>query len=202
MTFHKTVIQAGLILALSATLTAFNAHSAEIPAFGPIPFSAYDSDGNGLISAVEFDTVRGERMANQASQGRPMRGAANAPAFSEFDTNADGQLTAEELTAGQNAQMEKRPGMGMGPGGGMGMNRGRNMPVFADFDLNGNGKIDEDEFIEARGQRISERARQGYQMRNLGNMPSFAEIDINSDGEVDHAEFSAHQATHRQQMQQ
>jgi hypothetical protein len=45
-----------------------------------------------------------------------MRGAANAPAFSQFDTNSDGQLTEDEFVAGQQAQMEKRRSMGMGRG--------------------------------------------------------------------------------------
>jgi len=117
MTHHLSkTIPLGLVFALSASMVPIAAQSEEMPARGPIPFAVYDKDGNDLISEKEFYTVRGERMAKRAAEGRPMRGAANAPAFSQFDTNSDGQLTKDEFVAGQQAQMEKRRGMGMGRG--------------------------------------------------------------------------------------
>lgn len=85
-------------------------------------------------------------------------------------------------------------GQGAGPGMGRGMGMGRNMPTFADFDLNKDGKIIESEFNQARTQRISERAQQGYRMRNIGNAPSFQAIDRNGDGAISNAEFAVHQA--------
>ena len=85
-------------------------------------------------------------------------------------------------------------GMGMGQNQGMGKGMGRNRPAFSEYDLNGDGKITEKEFNEARSKRISERAQQGYQMRNLGNAPSFADIDANRDGEISVEEFAAHQS--------
>ncbi|TGO03324.1 hypothetical protein PN36_08665 [Candidatus Thiomargarita nelsonii] len=91
--------------------------------------------------------------------------------------------------------MQKRRGMGQGRG----MGRGRNMPIFSDFDLNGDGNIVENEFYQARNQRIAERAKQGYQMRNLGNAPSFADLDTNGNGKISAEEFTAHQIQHRQQ---
>ncbi|MCW8964576.1 MAG: hypothetical protein OQL16_12330, partial [Gammaproteobacteria bacterium] len=96
------------------------------------------------------------------------------------------------------------PGMGRGMGRGMGpgMGRGRNMPAFADFDLDGNGVIVEREFIDARNKRISERARQGYPMRNLANAPAFSDIDVNGDGAVSVDEFNRHQSQHRMQRMQ
>ena len=75
-----------------------------------------------------------------------------------------------------------------------------NMPSFADFDLNGDGFVEEQEFDEARAKRISERASQGYPMRNAGNAPPFSAIDSDGDGRVSPQEFSAHQAQHRRQM--
>jgi Ca2+-binding EF-hand superfamily protein len=194
------VIPLGLVIAFGTSIVPMTVQSEEIPARGPIPFAAYDKDGNNLISEEEFYAVRGERMAKRAAEGRLMRGAANAPAFSQFDTNSDGQLTADELTAGQQAQMQKRRGMGMGQGRGMG--RGRNMPVFSDFDLNGDGNIVEKEFYEARNRRIAERVKQGYQMRNLGNAPSFADLDTNGDGQISSEEFTVHQFQHRRQRTQ
>ncbi|MBN4063505.1 hypothetical protein JYT79_01855 [Cardiobacterium sp. AH-315-I02] len=195
---------ASSFIAFAIVFLPISAHSVSIPDRGPIPFSIYDKDGDGLISEKEFIEIRAERMSKRAAEGRPMRGAASAPSFPEFDTNKDGKLTSDELAAGQKVQMEKRRSMGMGQGRGMGkgMGMGKNMPAFSEYDLDGDGKILEKEFNEARSKRISERAQQGYQMRNLGNAPSFADIDINGNGQISTEEFTEHQAQRRQQRTQ
>lgn len=194
----KKTIPPGLIIAIAAVLLPVSVQSEELPVRGPIPFTAFDQDSSGFITEDEFNAAREKRMAALAADGRPMRGAASAPSFSAFDTNADGQLNPDELAAGQNAQMEKRRsmgyGMGQGQGMGNGMNMGRNMPEFSEFDLNGDGKILEDEFYQARNKRMSERAQQGYQMKNAGMAPPFSAVDTNGDGEVSAEEFSAHQS--------
>ena len=199
---NKTV-PLGLIIAIASVISPLSAQSEELPARGPIPFSAFDQDGSGYITQDEFDTVRAQRMAEKAADGRPMRGAADAPSFSEFDKNADGQLSQDELAAGQQAQMEKRRSMGsgmsqgQGRGMGKGMNKGMNMPAFSDCDLNGDGKILEEEFYQARNKRMSERAEQGYQMKNAAMAPPFSVVDANGDGEISAEEFAAHQAQMR-----
>ena len=204
MSIMKKLNYASPLIAFAIIFLPISAHSGAIPDRGPIPFAAYDKDGDGLVSEKEFSAVRAERMSTRAAEGRPMRGAASAPSFSEFDTNKDGQLNQDELAAGQKAQMEKRRSMGMGQGRGMGkgMGMGRNMPTFSEYDLDGDGKLLEKEFTEARSKRISERAQQGYQMRNIGNAPSFAEIDTNGDGQISAEEFTAHQSQRRQQRTQ
>ncbi|RKT43939.1 EF-hand domain-containing protein [Thiocapsa rosea] len=171
------------------------------PPRGPMTFSAFDLDGDGIVTEVEFDTARAQHMAERAAQGAPMRGAANAPAFSEFDLNGDGRLTPEEFATVQQSRMQGRPGGGMGPGIGMGPGAGmrRNMPAFAEFDLNGDGALTEQEFYEGRANRIKERSQQGYPMRNLANAPSFEAIDLNGDGRITPDEFAAAQAQHHQQ---
>ena len=204
MSILKNSYSVGLIIAFVSVFSPISAQSEEIPIRGPISFDGFDKDGNGVISEEEFNAVRGERMETRAAEGRPMRGAASAPPFSELDTNGDGQLTQDELAAGQKAQMEKRRGMGMGQGRGMGhgMGMGRNMPAYSEYDLDGDGKIVEKEFSEARSKRISEREQQGYRMRNLDNAPSFADIDVNGNGGISAEEFTEHQSQRRQQRAQ
>lgn len=197
-----------VLIACLATASA-NVVSAELPVRGPIPFANYDQDGNGTISEQEFTQVRSERMAAKALQGRPMKGADNAPDFTSFDINDDGQLTQQELIAGQQVQMQSRSdnkgkaaNMGQGRSKGAGKGKGRNMPSFSYFDLNDDGVILEQELYNARAKRITKRAEQGYPMRNVANAPSFTEIDINSNGEISLEEFAKHQVTHRQRMMQ
>ncbi len=204
MKIFNNPYSAALLTVLTSALLAISAQSQEIPIRGPMAFVTFDINSNGLVSEEEFNQMRAERMSARAAEGRQMRGAATAPAFSEFDTNADGQLTPNEFYLGQQAQMEKRAGMGMGKGRGMGqgMGMGYNMPTFSEYDLNGDGIVVESEFDKARSNRIGEMEKMGYQMRNLANAPSFADIDVNGDGEISSEEFTEHQLLRRQQRAQ
>ena len=132
MNIIKNAVPIGLIIAVASISSPIGAQSVDTPARGPIPFAALDKNGNGFVSENEFNTVRGQRMAARAAEGRPMRGVASAPSFSSFDTNSDGQLTQSELISGQKVQMEKRRGMGSGYGPGMGPGQGRGMGMMGD----------------------------------------------------------------------
>ena len=112
-TMKKSISMAfifGAVLSVSVV-----AHSQDIPDRGPVPFAAYDADGNGSISQQEFNAVRDQRQAERAAEGRPGFGAVNASDFSQADTDGDGQLSPTELSAAQQAQWEKN-GMGRGQG--------------------------------------------------------------------------------------
>ncbi|WP_295412842.1 EF-hand domain-containing protein [uncultured Thiodictyon sp.] len=87
-------------------------------------FANVDKNNDGAITEQEFVTAQGERMAERAAQGWPMRNTANPPTFAAFDQNGDGRLTPQEFEAGQQAQRQSRPGMGMGSGMGSGVASG------------------------------------------------------------------------------
>ena len=209
---------------------------------GPMPFNAFDSNGDGVISEQEFNRAHSDRMAARAAQGRPMRNAGNAPVFADLDLDGNGTISQQELMQFQQARMRARqamPGWGRGrsqgmPGrsgymppsfadidansdgcinpqelarfrqakmrgqpGFMPRNMGYNMPRYETFDINGDGVVLKDEFIEARGQRVAQRAKEGRMMRGLANMPSFEDIDTDSNGELSREELKAHQESHR-----
>lgn len=100
------------IAILSVVLgTSFAADA--MPQRGPMGFSAYDTNKDGVISEDEFYAVKAARMQSKADAGMPMRNAGNSPDFEFFDTNKDGKITPAELQKGQAAQMQNRPkGMG------------------------------------------------------------------------------------------
>ncbi len=136
---------------------------------------------------------------------------ADAVTFDDFDLNGDGVVTRQEMdqvrrqrttTAGAGARAPSRPGP---PAAGLGIGRGgpgRQMPTFRNFDLDGDGTLTEEEFIEARGQRVARRAKEGRQMRGLSNMMQFSDLDRNGDGRVGPDEFQAGVAQHRQSHRQ
>jgi Ca2+-binding EF-hand superfamily protein len=91
-------------------LLSTNINAQQFPNRGPMSFSMYDLNGDGFITAQEFNDVRAKRMQEKANAGMPMRNAGNAPSFESFDTNGDGKITELELLKGQNSQMMKNKG--------------------------------------------------------------------------------------------
>ncbi len=165
----------------------------------PPPFADFDVDGNGSISETEFNSVRAQRMAARAAEGKKMRCSATAPAFADIDTNGDASLNADELRAGQQAHMEECRAMGQGAGSGKGGQHP--MHKFSDVDVDGNGMISAAELNDAHSARMGEMAAEGHAMKHAGGKPDFASIDTNGDGGISEQEFAAHQAAHHAQMQ-
>lgn len=122
---------------------------------GPPAFEDFDTNGDGFVSEQELLTLRSERMAARAAEGRKMKGAATAPPFSAIDSNGDGKLDQAEFEAGRDAHMKAMKEQHAGKGNQHG--KGRKMPTFQDLDLNGNGCIDADEFAKHQAERHGQR---------------------------------------------
>lgn len=141
----QTAFKAILIVAVIIAIVAwpFVSH-ADSHRGGPPTFEDFDADGDGFVSEQEFNTLRSERIAARAAQGRQMKGMANAPAFSTFDSDGDVKLNRDEFTAGRDAHMkamrEKHGGQGHGAG--------HAMPAFEDLDVDGDGCVNAEEFAQ------------------------------------------------------
>jgi Ca2+-binding EF-hand superfamily protein len=195
MKFTKQSIAAGLLAVFLNGLVPATALAEDMPPRGPMPYAAFDRDGNGFVSVEEFAAMRHERMEARLAEIRARCDASIARMFSRLDTDRDGQLSREELATGQRARMERQRWRGNASGPDMGRGRGmlRNRPVFTEFDINADGLVTEEEFYTARNNRIKARMAQGYRMRNLPNAPTFTDLDTDGNGEISAAEYAAHQ---------
>lgn len=175
-----------LVLAISTLLSAGYAiaQSAQMKP-GPMPFSAYDTDGDSRVSADEFYAARNGRIAERAKQGRLMKNLGNAPSFEQLDSDGDGYLTELEVVKGQLSHMQQqRPQRAMGA-----RRQAAGMASFSDFDLNGDGFVKPDEFNQVRTKRQAAKASQGLPMPNAASAPSFESFDANGDGQLTPDEF-------------
>ncbi|MEM7295233.1 MAG: calcium-binding protein [Pseudomonadota bacterium] len=142
----STLALAG-VLSLSAPLMAEARGGPDRPSF-----SELDSDSNGEVTQAEFASFR-------------------AAKFAERDTNGDGSLSAEEMTAAaENAERAERRvakmierhddnGNGSLELGEIGPSEERMAERFERLDADGSGGISEEEFAEMRGKRGGGRDR-------------------------------------------
>lgn len=90
--------------------TSVQAQEKAMPERGPIPFEAYDLDGDGFVTEMEYTETHNKRIQERAEAGYPMRGMQErgVASFAAFDGDGDGKLTREELEAGQTERWEEQ----------------------------------------------------------------------------------------------
>ena len=186
------------MFALSVAITAICGAQTTLaaPVGSPLPFAAYDRDGNGVVTEQEFIAVQAQQRAARDAAGAPLGGAANTPSFAVLDLNSDGQVTLEEFNTVQPSAVPAGAGpMGAGPRMGLSAGMG-GMPSFADLDENHDVSLSPSEFNDARANRAVEKSQAGQPLGSLRNAPPFGALDTNGDGRISPEEFAAAQAEH------
>lgn len=115
-------------------------------------FSAFDSNGDGVLSQSELLAGQKGQMQQRGGMGRGMgmgpgggRGpGASRPTFKEFDLNGDGELLEAEFNQAHSKRIVERAQQGY-PMRGL-----SNMMQYSDMDADGNGKVTPEEFTSAQ----------------------------------------------------
>jgi len=81
-----------IVASLLVSTLLFAARGYDMPSF-----SEFDTNGDGVITEVEFDNSRQKRMQEKAEEGRLLRNAANAPTFQEIDLDGNGNIDPKEF---------------------------------------------------------------------------------------------------------
>jgi hypothetical protein len=143
-----------LAAAFSGLLVAGTLQAA--PALTPI--DTLDKDNSGTVSEAEYNAGRKAQMENRARMGRPVQNPDLGPAFSDIDTNGDGEASLDEFRAMRMEIMARRQAalelarrermrqmmQNMPPPPSPGMMQPR--PGFDDMDANRDGVISRDEY--------------------------------------------------------
>ena len=114
MTSGNRFMTAAAIL-IGLTAAPIVSAGAELPPRGPVPFSTFDTSGDGYIDRQEFERVHNARVQQRAEEGRRMRNVGNAPRFEDIDTDGDGRLSRQEHQAHQQQRQQRRWGNAPGP---------------------------------------------------------------------------------------
>jgi Ca2+-binding EF-hand superfamily protein len=71
-------------------------------------FADFDLNDDGVLTEAEFYQARGERIAERAAEGRPMKHLSEAPTFSDIDTDGNGEISTSEFSAHQAEHRQQR----------------------------------------------------------------------------------------------
>lgn len=181
MTF-KTLTAAAVILAV---LPVAGFSQSARPAMPTLDFATADADGNGGISAAEWQAYTATLMQGMMAERIGTRADA---LIASGDANADGALTRDELIVAMTANAEAmRDGRGQ-----RGEGRGERMRGHHDGERGMRGHHG-----EGRGERDDDRRGDRDGMRGHGGMDQgrgFARIDDNNDGAISPEELAQAQA--------
>ncbi len=192
MTITKNILATTLVSLLFAAGTA-QAAGKMGAGRGPMSFSDFDKNGDGMISREEFSATQHNRIETKTqnqtqtqtkTQAPEMSGTPGTPPVPAPATGM-GVQNQEQVQEQMQEQMQTQQQM-----------RPANMPAFADFDKDGDGNVTQKEFYGARNDRIRARVLEGKPMRNMSNAPSFSSIDSNGDKQLSEEEFNTHQDQH------
>ena len=173
-------------------------------------FKRFDKNRDGIVDPNEFIETHNALINLNKTNG--LLQADSPVSFFMYDVDRDNKITLEEFDQGEAMRLAQeksdlaksntmkknttnKGGNGKGQGSNMGM--GRNMPTFSEFDTDNDGKLTQTEFQAAQQARMTERAEQGFPMRNIANASRFEDIDANGDGVVNEDEFQRHQIEKR-----
>lgn len=108
----------GLCIATTTMLTA-----QDLSQRGPLAFSIYDMNNDGVITSVEFNDIKAQRINEKYQDGKLMRKARYSPIFEDIDIDKDNVISKDELNIHQKAQYNKNKRDGNKRNKGKGMNR-------------------------------------------------------------------------------
>jgi Ca2+-binding EF-hand superfamily protein len=127
-------------------------------AASPPVFADFDRDGDGRMTPEEFLAGRQARMQQMGPMGPGMapgmgpgmdRGM-GMPAFSDFDTNGDGNLTSQEFYDARAERMRQRAQQGFP------MRNAPYAPTFESLDGDGDSRVSPEEFGAAQARHHQE----------------------------------------------
>lgn len=172
-----SIAAAGILSVISMSTLA-----EDLPTRGPIPFSAYDKNQDGLISKSEFDLVNAERASAKKTQGLPLLHADDVPDFSKFDTDKDKKLSETEFLNSCSRCHKDQPMHMQKNATKMGdmQDMSSNLRSFGSYDLNNDGFLTTDEMAEARAKSMQLKASLVKMLRHNANQSKLSEISANA----------------------
>jgi hypothetical protein len=101
---RSTFVHTALATLRTLTVIPVPAADADMQARAPVPFSSFDSGGNGQLSQEEFDRVHTERQQQRSRSEKQDVYMGNTPAFGDIDSNANNGLSRDELQINKQRQ--------------------------------------------------------------------------------------------------
>lgn len=155
-------------------------------------FSSLDTDGDGVVSASEFDAGLNAATNSQATSGdtgtasvdvaelltsllQSLRDSSSASLFSSFDGNGDGSISQSEFIAGISAanntsSSDSSASSGSASSSGTKTSASGDTSLFTALDSNGDGSISSDEWAKLLtsepGDLANQQAMAGWQQSN------------------------------------